>query len=285
VPPRYGLTDWSVKEAMMQKVLTSAGEVAYQETGEGPVVLLLHANLHDHHDFDPIVPALADRHRVIAVDWPAHGESDPLPGLTAMRIADVLEELVDVLDLGTAVIIGNSVGGFAAARLAIRRPDRVAGMVLVNTGGFAPQNVATRTLCRLLGTPAVARRIAPLFIRGYMRSMSDNDRAVAGRAKARVGTDAGLETFTSMWRSFNDPAHDLRESARDITAPTLVVWGARDTAIPLPLGKATAAAIPGAKFVALPTGHVVFSSAPDRFLEHVAPFVAEAHKAAAAGTA
>jgi pimeloyl-ACP methyl ester carboxylesterase len=122
-------------------IQTRAGRVAYRESGSGPTVLLLHATLHDRRDFDPIVEALARRYRTIAVDWPGHGNSDPVdasmePG--APLFADVLEDVVDGLGLSRAALIGNSVGGFAAARLAITRPEFVAGLILVNAGGFVP---------------------------------------------------------------------------------------------------------------------------------------------------
>ena len=62
----------------MTTIQTRAGRVAYREYGSGPTVLLLHATLHDRHDFDPIVETLAQRYRTIAVDWPGHGDSDPI---------------------------------------------------------------------------------------------------------------------------------------------------------------------------------------------------------------
>ena len=62
----------------MTTIQTRAGRVAYRESGSGPTVLLLHATLHDRHDFDPIVETLARRYRTIAVDWPGHGDSDPV---------------------------------------------------------------------------------------------------------------------------------------------------------------------------------------------------------------
>jgi pimeloyl-ACP methyl ester carboxylesterase len=260
----------------MLTIQTRAGRVAYSELGGGPTVLLLHATLHDRHDFDPIVEALARRYRTIAVDWPGHGDSDPVdatvePG--APLFADVLEDVVDGLGLSRAVLIGNSVGGFAAARLAINRPECVAGLVLVNAGGFVPWNALSRTSCRVLGTPAVFRRAAPLFVRGYMKAKTDSDRRIVERATAVAKTAEGIRIGTGLWRSFATPEHDLRSRAAELAAPTLIVWGKKDIVIPLRAGCATHDAIRGSRLETLDTGHVVFSSDPDGFLAIAEPFL------------
>jgi pimeloyl-ACP methyl ester carboxylesterase len=186
----------------MPTIQTRAGRVAYGEAGSGPTVLLLHATLHDRHDFDPIIEALARRYRTIAVDWPGHGDSDPVEATvepSAPLFADVLEDVVDNLGLSRAVLIGNSVGGFAAARLAISRPECVVGLVLVNTGGFVPLNAVSRGFCRVLGTPAVFRRAAPLFVRGYMKAKTDSDRQIIERATAVAKTAEGVRIGTGLW--------------------------------------------------------------------------------------
>jgi pimeloyl-ACP methyl ester carboxylesterase len=263
---------------MDNTVDTRVGKVAYSDAGEGPVLVLLHAALHDRRDFDPIASSLRRDHRVIAVDWPGHGESPaPAPDYrpTAASFADVLTDVVAALDLPSAAFIGNSVGGFAAARLAISDPQRVARLVLVNSGGFIAGPV-TNLYCRTLGTPAVMKRILPRSIRSYMRATSDNDFAVRERALARAKTPDGVAITAALWRSFADPDYDLRPHADRITAPCLVIWGSKDTAIPMRLGRSTAAAIPGSRLEVLPTGHVPFSSDPAGFLAIVAPFLAAA---------
>src|ERR1700737_2775050 len=136
----------------MATLTTRAGEVAYFQTGAGRTVVLLHATLHDRHDFAPIVEALARRRRVVAVDWPGHGESQSADGVTGPLMADVLDDIVAALNLEDSVLIGNSVGGSAAARLAITRPELVKGLVLVNTGGFVPNTPFTAAFCRLMGS-------------------------------------------------------------------------------------------------------------------------------------
>jgi len=263
---------------MVNMVQTRVGEVAYSDTGEGPAVVLLHATLHDRHDFDAIAPSLRRDHRVITVDWPGHGDSPaPTPNYrpTAASFADVLADLVATLDLPPAAFIGNSVGGFAAARLAITEPQRVSRLVLVNSGGFIAGPI-TNLYCRTLGMPSVMKRVLPRFVRSYLQATSDNDYAVQERALARAHTREGVVLTAALWRSFASPEYDLRPHADRITAPCLIIWGSKDTAIPIRFGHATAAAIPGSRLEALPTGHVAFSSDPDGFLAIAAPFLATA---------
>ena len=260
---------------MVSMVDTRVGRVAFSDVGEGPVVVLLHATLHDRHDFDAIVPALKREHRVIALDWPGHGDS-PAPNQqpSAALFADVLADVVAQLDLPPAAFIGNSVGGFAAARLAITDPPRVSRLILVNTGGFVA-NPVVGAFCRVLGTPSVMKRVLPRSIRSYMKATSDNDHAVEERALARARTPEGVALAAALWRSFAAPEHNLRPLADRIVAPCLIIWGSKDTVALMPFGRATAAAIPGARLEVLPTGHVVFSSDPVGFLALAAPFLAK----------
>lgn len=260
----------------MHTMRTTAGQLAYDDIGAGPAIVLLHANLHDHHDFDPIIPALTAGHRVIAVDWPGHGASEPNSAVTAVGLADALAELVTALDLGPAVFIGNSVGGFAAARLAIEHPDRVAGLVLVNTGGFVPQSPLTRAYCTVYGSAPVARYLLPRSIRNYMKPVSPDDDAVIARATRAAATAVGRATYRSLWHSFNDPGYDLTTRAAAITAPTLLVWGSRDPVLPVRYGRLAHRLIPNSQLHLLPTGHLPFSSAPTEFLDLVRPFISAA---------
>jgi pimeloyl-ACP methyl ester carboxylesterase len=263
-----------MKGAPMATLQTSYGPVSYTDEGSGPPIVLLHAALHDRTDYEPVTEALATGRRVLALDWPGHGAS-PLPAtpLRAAEFGDLLIEFADRLDLRNAVIVGNSVGGYAACRLALERPDRVAAVVLVNTGGFTPHSVFTRFFCAVMGRPAVIKAVFPAFVRAYMRAKNPTDKAVVDRVVARAKTDEGARTAAALWRSFTDPGHDLRTRAAQISVPVLITWGAKDVTAPPRWGKAVEAAIPGSRFEALPTGHVVFSSEPTAWLEKVLPFV------------
>jgi pimeloyl-ACP methyl ester carboxylesterase len=252
---------------------TATGPLAYDERGEGEPIVLLSSGAHDRHDFDELRDLLPPRFRSIAPDWPAHGESPPgRAPATAMRFADVAEELVEAVAPGGAVVVGNSVGGFAAGRMAIRRPDLVRGLVLVDSGGFGGRPPQVRAICALMSRPGFLRRVYPSFANRYMRPQGGADRRVRDVGVATTRKDPGLRAVAELWRSFASPEHDLREGAPSISAPTLVVWGKRDPVIPLKLGRRAAASIPGAELVVLDTGHSPQVSDPEGFAAHLVPF-------------
>jgi pimeloyl-ACP methyl ester carboxylesterase len=253
--------------------------VSYEERGTGAPIVMLHAALHDHADFDVIVSPLSQRYRTIALDWPGHGASDPIPGgLTGggSLYADVLTDVVRELALPPAVFIGNSVGGYAAAKLAIDHPEQVAGLVLVNSGGFIRHTPLSRAFCRLLAVPTINQRLMPRLVPRYMKPVNDHDRAVTDRVAARARTTDGARLDASIWRSFTDVGYDLRSQAERITAPVLLIWGARDIILPAKAGRDSHAALPLSRLETLDTGHVVFASDADGFLAITEPFLVQA---------
>ena len=255
----------------MPTVTLSTGPVAYQEQGAGVPLVLLHANPGDHRDYDAVIPALAERFRVIAMDWPGFGASLPPADVSAVsipRMVGVLREFLDALALPSAILIGNSVGGTVAARFALESPERVRALVLVAPGGFTPHSWLTRAFCALQGS----RWSLPplLFARLYLWRRTPTVQAMLARAAAQHTTPACRAINRALWRRFALPEGDLREAARALAVPTLLLFGTRDPAIPAARDGAVAArTVPGARFVALPCGHAPFAEMPDRFMEEV----------------
>ena len=261
----------------MPMLETSSGPVAYDTCGDGHPVVLLPSGAHDHHDFDELRDLLPPGLRSISLDWPGHGDSPLGEGpASAMRFADVAEQLVEQLAPQGAVVVGNSVGGFSAGRLAIRRPELVRGLVLVDSGGFAGRPPHVRAFCALMAQPWFLRGIYPAFSARYMRARTDADRRAQSTGVATTRRDPGLRAVTELWRSFGSPEHDLRSEAASISAPTLLIWGRRDPVIPPRIARRIAERIPQAELVVLDAGHVPHTTEPESFAEHLVPFATAA---------
>jgi pimeloyl-ACP methyl ester carboxylesterase len=252
---------------------TSAGPIAYDVLGNGHPIVLLPAGAHDHHDYDELRALLPARFRSISVDWPAHGASPPTAlDPSAMLFADVAEELVATLAPSGALVAGNSVGGFAAARLAIRRPELVKALVLIDSGGFLGRPPHVRLFCWLMAQRSFLRAIYPSFSARYMRAHTDADRRARETAISTASRDAGGRTVAAVWRSFASREHDLRGDARAITAPTLLFWGRRDPVIPVRVGERIERAIPGSRLVVFNSGHVPHTTDPAGVTAQLIPF-------------
>lgn len=175
----------------METLQISNDAIAYDVRGQGSAdsamgetIVMLPAGAHQHGDFDELRALLSQRFRTIAIDWPGHGGSPADGGYSAMRFADIAEEVVAQMAPQGAIVLGNSVGGFAATRLAIRRPELVRGLTVVDGGGFAGRPPQARLFCALMARPWFLRRIYPSFSKQYMRPRSDADRRARAAAIA-----------------------------------------------------------------------------------------------------
>jgi pimeloyl-ACP methyl ester carboxylesterase len=213
-----------------------------------------------------------------AQDWPGYGQSPaPSPAQiakAAFLFFEVLREFVAVLNLPACIIIGNSVGGNAAVRLAHDRPERVARLVLVSPGGFTPHNVVTRNLCWFMST-----RLAPspsMFARIYLgHHGAPVVKAMLQRARTEQSHGPALALNRAVWGSFALPEHDVRGLARTLQLPVLLVFGKHDPVIPPSKDGAEARKSFGtnAKFVVMDSGHAPFAEIPAEFLKELDAFL------------
>jgi pimeloyl-ACP methyl ester carboxylesterase len=258
---------------MISMLDTPLATVAFDESGAGSPIVMLPSGAHDHHDYDEVRARIAARHRTIALDWPGHGASPaPRSPMSAVAFADIAEALVERVAPDGAIVVGNSVGGFSAARLAVRRPELVRGLVLVDSGGFVGRPPHVRATCALMGRPGFLRRIYPAFSASYMRARTDADRRARDTGVATTRADPGLAVVAELWRSFASPEHDLRAHAGEIEAPTLLLWGRRDPVISIRMGRRIAASIPGSRLVEIDSGHVPQTTDPDRVAAELLAF-------------
>ncbi|MBF6215164.1 alpha/beta fold hydrolase [Nocardia puris] len=265
-------------------VSTAYGEVVVHLSGRSPGdasgLLLLHANPGDHRDFDPIAATLGEAWSIAAVDWPGYGGSSAADGLTVDALADVAYEVVESLsDSGfrSFTVLGNSVGAYAAVRLAQRAGDRIRGLVLVQSAGFVPLNLLTRALFRVMAHPAVARWAVVPCARMYLGSARhEGVRPILERAKGIPRDPVRLAVYRRLWRSLDDPRLDLPADGPLLPElPILAVWGRRDPMNPWLLNRrGLARALPHAEIALLDARHEPFAERPAEFLGAVSEFLA-----------
>jgi pimeloyl-ACP methyl ester carboxylesterase len=240
-----------------------------------PVVLLLHGLGACGDDWRPQLPALVTRYRVLTVDLPGHRHSAPVDGLPSiLRMAAAVEDLLDVLTIDRAHVVGLSLGGCVALMLALRAPARVRSLVVVNAfAQLRPVGLrsAVRGASRLalaLGAPMrvvatyVAREAFPAPDQDELRHAA-MERLAANSRRNYVGCLAALLRF------------DVRSRLAEIRCPTLVIAGARDTTVPFAAKALLARSIPGALLrVVDDSGHVTPLDQPAAFnrllLDHLA---------------
>ena len=205
----------------------SAVAVSYTVDGaaDAPVVVLSNSLGATRAMWDPQVPALAERYRVVSYDARGHGESPAPAG--AVPLDDLVDDLVALLDeVGAerAHVAGLSLGGMTALRLAAREPERVDRLaVLCTSAKTDPQPFLDRAAAvRAGGTAPLAPTIAGRWLTpAYAAEHPD----LVARLEAMIagGGRRGLRRLLPRW----SPRMDLREDLGRIAAPTLVVAAAR----------------------------------------------------------
>jgi pimeloyl-ACP methyl ester carboxylesterase len=262
----------------MPTTQASHGPIAYDSRGTGAPIVLLPSGGHDLHDYDELRELLPDRFRSIGIDWPGHGRS-PAGTATAseLGLTQIVAEFLDSVTPAGAVLVGNSIGGNVAARLAITRPELVKGLMIIDGGGFEGSRFSGRVFCALMSRPGFARRIYPLFSWAYMRSRTAADRRARAGAIATTRTAPGVSAITDMWHSFRLPEHDLRAQAGRITAPTVLVWGRRDPVLPPRAGRTAQRLIAGSRLVVLDSGHLPHTTDPTAVAAELVSLADSAH--------
>ena len=252
--------------------LATGVTLAYVRRGDpsGVPVLLMHPWGESLGCFDRLLPLLPATVHAVAMDQRGHGDADkPAGGYGVVDFAADVEAFVDAVGLRSAVLLGSSSGGYVAQQVALGIPHRVSGLVLV-------------------GSPRSLRR-RPAFADEVDRLIDPVDRGWVERSlmwfprfhdvpdwyiQDRV--DDGMRMPAHVWRQALAGLIAARPPTETgtITAPTLIIWGARDEVLPWKDEQALAAAIPGSRLVVYEdTGHLVVWEQPERVASDLAGFV------------
>ena len=239
--------------------------ISFHYTDEGPrdapALVLGHGLLFSGWMFHPQVAALKDRFRCITVDWRGQGHTPEAPDSKADMdsLTDDLVALLDHLGLGAVHYGGLSMGGFVGMRLAARHPERVLSLILLDTSA-GPEDPEKVSQYRLLAKVYRVLGIAP--VRGKVEPLMFSPSVVASGASKAIAEEwmgqlkkVPRSGMTKAIRGVTD-REPIVDEIGSITAPTLVIVGADDTATPLAKAEVIAATIPGAQLEVVPdAGH------------------------------
>lgn len=261
------------------------------ELGNGPPVLHLHGSSTSSLSLLPLFEYLEEV-RLVAVDRPGFGLSEPVHVLRERfrdAAVEFVGEILDELGLETATLAGGSMGGTWAIWYALARPERVRRLVLLTGAPLLPGTRVPVPL-RVMATPVVGDLLARLakpnakMVVRLMSSMGEKDTIVRYPALIESLVAAGNDLIASAadlaeLRAIISPfgfRHSLRvrpDELRQLTVPTLLIWGDHDPVGGVKVAQATARLIPNAQLEVLPAGHVPYFGHPERVSELLSTFV------------
>jgi pimeloyl-ACP methyl ester carboxylesterase len=262
---------------------------AYVRAGSGPALLLLHGLGCDHTTWEPVIDSLSRRYTVVAPDLLGHGQSaKPRADYSVGGYANGVRDLLTVLGIDKATVVGHSFGGGVAMQFAYQFPERTERMMLVASGGLGPEV-----------TPAIRAITTPGFhqVMGVLTLPGVRHVGVAGlKAASLSGLKAtrDLGEVADIYDSFKDPhaRAAIRHVVRAVVdwkgqivtmadrayltdaMPMAVVWGRDDHVIPVRHASNAAALAPKARVEVIPNaGHFPHKDHPERFAKIVHDFV------------
>jgi pimeloyl-ACP methyl ester carboxylesterase len=262
---------------------------AFVNVGRGPALLLIHG-IGDRSDtWRDLIPELARDHQVIAPDLLGHGRSDkPRADYSVAGYANAMRDLLTLLGVERATVIGHSLGGGVAMQVAYQYPERCERLVLVSTGGIGRE---VNPILRLASSP-LAELVLPLLRLRTGRAVGRGVLRVLARLDADLGRDH--EDFRSVFDALPD-AVSQRAFVRTLRAAvdahgqvvtgldrcylssglaTLLVWGTRDAVVPFAHAERARAAMPGSRLeVFAGAGHFPHHYDPQRFLDVLRDFL------------
>ena len=283
-PDRYGPPadsewrhiDWA---AHQHWVLVDGTPVNYIEMGEGPPLLLIHGLAGSWQNWLETIPYFARTRRVLAPDLPGFGDS-PLPPekISIPGYGRLLDHFCTSLGAERGSVIGNSMGGFIAAEVAIAHPQRVDKLVLVSAAGITAEHQRNERALALMRRFEAALAWAsthpkPNFLlrprgRQALRLVFAHPEKLPGPLLFEQAKGSGKPGFIDALDALS--AYPLRDRLERISVPTLIIWGERDRLVPLRDADVFEELIPDArKIVYADTGHVSMLERPARFNQDV----------------
>lgn len=253
---------------------------------DGDPVVLLHGGGMDSAalSWKEAFPALAERYRVYALDWPGYGESDPVPDDATPDVdyyVSVLDAVLEAFDVVEATLVGISKGGGVAVGYAFESPARVGGLVLVDSYGLGGEVPGGRLGAAYVKAPKLLEATWWLLRRSRRLVGASLSNVVAGEVEesfvdeavhevARTGAGDAYRRFQRAEVGWNGLRTNYADRMDELPVPALFVHGKEDGLVPLEYSKRAADAAPVADIFTLEgCGHWPPRECPEAFVSRL----------------
>lgn len=248
-------------------------QVHYRIEGKGMPIVLIHGTGASLHTWDDWTLKLKENYQVIRMDLPAFGLTGPNKSgdYSIKQYTQFLEEFVVKMKLDSIFLAGNSLGGNIAWNYASKNPEKVQKLILVDASGL-PTNKPQPWIFKMAKTPVLSKLflyITPKsIIEDNLKQVYEDDTKISDALITRFHDmalrEGNRKAFVDRAKiDFTTSEASKKEQLQNIQTPTLLIWGAKDTWIPLDNGKRMDALLPNSKLVVLQnSGHVPMEENP-----------------------
>jgi len=258
----------------------SWGDLCYYDQGEGPAVVLIHGMFGDFLDWEPVLDPLAAAQRVIALDLPGFGgSSKPRREYSAEFFVSALHEFVQQLPLKEFTLAGNSFGGQIAMLYALRHPESVSKLVLVNSGGFRKHTAEEKAMLEARFSESILAGLTPsihafLFSTVFSKTTEASERYLAKQNNKLQRSDYPAYAYALANSIRLSLATYLVDRLAELRCPTLLIWGLEDQVVPVAQAELALTQLHCGQLKTIPgCGHAPQLECTAEFLRSVQPFL------------
>lgn len=273
----------SVPHAESSRFVEVGGiRVHYQEKGTGTPLVLIHGYTSSSYTWKDVFEPLGKKYRVIAIDLKGFGFTEKPDGDYSRRAqGELVAGLLDELKIEKAWLAGNSMGGETALNVALHHPDKVIGLILIDSAGVrlpGRESLVPWYVQNPLAGPiltALALTSDSLVREGLKKSVFDDTKIKdeqVGFYHQPLKTRDGQAAARAARVQFT--LYPIEDELNRINKPTMIIWGAEDEIIPLEAGKKMNSLIQGSNLVIFENcGHIPQEEMPEKVLTEISGFI------------